>query len=53
MDFGVQPYFDPTLWNMEDNLNIVLEMEDNLNFNKIEDDLILFENGRWPQICWK
>ena len=34
----MQPYFNPTRRNMENDLNI-FEMEDNLNFWKMEDDL--------------
>ena len=34
----MQPYFNPTRWNIEDDFNI-LKMEDDLNFLKMEDDL--------------
>ena len=37
--FGMQHCFNPTRWHMEDDLN----------FLKMEDVLIFFENGRQPQ----
>jgi hypothetical protein len=38
---GVQPYFNPTRRNMEDDLNI-LKMEDNLNLFQMEEDLFFW-----------
>ena len=35
---GMQPYLDPTRWNMEDDL-IFFHIDDNLIFFQIEDDL--------------
>ena len=41
--FGMQPYFDPTRWNMWGNLNFC-QTEDNLNF-------VLGNLGRWFLVC--
>ena len=48
---GMQPYFDPTRWNMEDDLIFfnrrrpyVIQMEDYLNF-------VLGNLGRWFSVC--
>ena len=48
----MQPYFNPTRSNMEDNLNC-FENKDNLIFLKMEDDLNIFVNGRQPQLVFK
>ena len=50
--FGVQPYFDPTRWNMEDDLNIFkngrrpqfFQMDDDLN-------LVLGNPRTWFSVC--
>ena len=41
MIFGMQPYFDPTRWNTEDDLNIF----SNGRWPQF------FSNGKWPQFC--
>ena len=46
--FGMQPYFNPTRWNKEDNLN-VFENGRQPQLFLMEDDLNLFEKRR-PQI---
>jgi hypothetical protein len=43
----MRPYSNPTRRNMEDNLNI-LEMENDLRFLKMVDELKLLVNGRRP-----
>ena len=45
---GIQQWFNPNRWNMEDNLNF-LKKEDDLIFLKMEDDLNLFENEKDPK----
>ena len=51
---GMQPYFK-TLDEIWKTTSIFSKMEDNLNFLKMEDDLILFEIGIQPNlfIKWK
>ena len=48
----MQHYFDPTRWNMEDDLNI-LKMEDDINLFQMEDNLIfdIGNLGSWFLVC--
>ena len=47
-DCTMQPYFNPTRRNMEDDLKF-FQMEGNLNFIQMEDYINCFENGRRHQ----
>ena len=45
----MQPYFNPTRWNMEDDLNIFENGRRPQLFSKWKTTYIYFENGRRPQ----
>ena len=47
--FSMQPYFNPTQRNMEDDLHLFENGRRPQYFLKMEDDLNLFLNGRQPQ----
>ena len=48
-NFYMQPYFNPTIWNIEDDLNF-FQMEDYLNFFKWQ-NTSCFSNWRRPIFC--
>ena len=47
--YGMQPYFNPNRWDMEDNLNH-LKVEDDLIFFKWKTTSIFFKLTTWPKI---
>jgi hypothetical protein len=47
--FGMQPYYNTTRLNMENDLNFFVKWKTTLIFLEMENDLNIFENGRRPQ----